>query len=195
MRGGEAEPGTHEWRPEWRNRGRRRGIGNGASAQLQDVFLRAHSAEHAAPRWGNLGGFAVTTDTNTSCAWSVGAGLDYEQMTPFTSGQGTNFHRTTFAGLSADTLKVNTVTVRCGAGTSYVLELKYRALPAANPHFPRTGNLWGSWHMIKEGVDHAARIDLYNGASFTEAQARSLREKNPDILITRVHQYRRAQHG
>jgi hypothetical protein len=105
-------------------------------------------------------------------------------MTPFGEGQGGNFHQTEFTGLVSDTLIVNSVTVRCEAGDDYVLPLLYRALPDAKPGYPRTGNLWGSWHMINQGAEHAARIDLYNGAGFTEEQAHSLREINPNILIT-----------
>jgi len=80
---------------------------------------------------------------------------------------------------------VNHIAVRCDAGANYALDLKYRSLPNANPNFPRKGNLWGSWQVVEQGLPHAARIDLYNGAGFTPQEIQTLRTLNPNILITR----------
>jgi hypothetical protein len=129
--------------------------------------------------------FAVTSNLPTNCAWSASASASYAEMTPFQSGQGTTLHQTTFTGLDPGTMVVNRITVRCDAGASYLLDLKYRSLPNANPSFPRKGNLWGSWEVAKQGLTHAARIDLYNGAGFTPQEIQTLRTLNPNILITR----------
>ena len=129
--------------------------------------------------------FAVTSNLPTNCAWSASASASYAEMTPFQSGQGTTLHQTTFTGLDPSTMVVNHITVRCDAGATYVLDLKYRSLPNANPNFPRKGNLWGSWEVAKQGLAHAARIDLYNGAGFTPQEIQTLRTLNPNILITR----------
>jgi hypothetical protein len=129
--------------------------------------------------------FAVTSDQPSNCAWSFSATASYVDMTPFSSGQGTTLHQTTFTGLDPSTMVVNHITVRCDAGANYVLDLKYRSLPNANPNFPRKGNLWGSWQVVEQGLPHAARIDLYNGAGFTPQEIQTLRTLNPNILITR----------
>ena len=46
---------------------------------------------------------------------------------------------------------VNELFVRCESGTGWPLHLRYRALPTVNLGFPRTGNLWGSWEVEKNG--------------------------------------------
>jgi len=38
---------------------------------------------------------------------------------------------------------------------------------------------------VEQGLPHAARIDLYNGAGFTPQEIQTLRTLNPNILITR----------
>jgi hypothetical protein len=127
--------------------------------------------------------FAVTTDVATRCAWSTTKGTAFAQMTPFDQGQGTIFHQTTFSGLSSDPATVNHVYVRCDAGDAYTLDLRYRAIADAKPSFPRKGNLWGSWNVVKKGIAYASHIDLYLGAGFSETEIVELRAANPNILV------------
>ncbi len=118
-----------------------------------------------------------------SCGWAVGSPLELARMTPFANGQGGASHQTSVSGLSPAPAQVNDVYVRCDSSPGYVLHLLYRSLSSVNPRFPRTGNLWGSSNELAAGMDHAARISLYLGASFTPAQVRLLRSMNPNILI------------
>ena len=119
----------------------------------------------------------------TSCAYSVGSPLPLAGMTPFDTGGGTNTHSVTISGLSSDPAVVNQVYLRCASDPLYVMPLLYRSLPSANPPFPRKGNLWGSYLVAAGGLDHAARIDLYLGATFAPAEIRALRIRNPNILV------------
>jgi hypothetical protein len=126
----------------------------------------------------------VASDVPTRCAWAVGAEVPFEQMAPFDEGQDTTSHRTTLTGLDADTTVVNQVYVRCDAGDGYALTLQYRALPAPSPSFPRAGNLWGSWELMRNGgVAHCARIDLFLGAGFQPSEIAELRGLNPNVLV------------
>ncbi len=126
--------------------------------------------------------FSVRSRAATSCAWAVGAPLEYAAMRAFGSGPGAT-HRATITGLSPAPARVNDVYVRCASQPDYLLHLRYRALTRVNPPFPRTGNLWGSAGIAAKGLDYAARIDLYLGANFTAAQIRKLRELNPEVLV------------
>ena len=103
--------------------------------------------------------FSLTTGASAHCAWSIGDG---GQTTAFVAGEGTTAHSTTITGLSADTKAVNEVYVRCDSGTGWPLHLRYRALPAVNLGYPRSGNLWSSWEVQKNGgIPHCARIPLW----------------------------------
>ncbi len=127
--------------------------------------------------------FTVRTAQAASCGWSAGTPLDLAAMTPFDSGQGDTLHGATFNGLDASPSVVNNVFVRCSTDPNYVLALKYRALPSPNTPFPRKGNLWGSTGVAAKGLAHAARIDLYLGASFSPGEIRALRAINPNVLV------------
>jgi hypothetical protein len=125
--------------------------------------------------------FSLTTGAPAHCTWSIG---DAAQVTAFAVGEGTTAHGTTIVGLSADTKVVNEVYVRCDSGTGWPLHLRYRALPAVNPSYPRIGNLWGSWEVQKSGgIPHCARIAMWLGAGFTEAEIAQLRGLNPNVLV------------
>jgi len=127
--------------------------------------------------------FTLKTNRAATCRYSVGQAQPYDAMTPFLASGGTS-HTVIFQGLDPDTTKVNEVYVRCNAVPDQVLHLRYRALPAANPSFPRKGNLWGSWEVQKNGgLEHCKRMDLWLGAGFTAESVRQLRVLNPDVLI------------
>jgi len=119
----------------------------------------------------------------TLCRYSVGRALPLEQMTPFETGQPSSSPKTVVRGLDPDPGKVNDVYVRCAAAPEAVLHLQYRSLPAAKPGFPRTANLWGSWHFVPKGMEYASRIDLWLGAHFSADQIRQLRRLNPNCFI------------
>jgi len=127
--------------------------------------------------------FSVTSIVPTQCRYSIGTALPYEQMMPFNAGAGTTFHQTTLVGLNTDPNRVNEVYVRCADYPDFALHLRYRCLSAANPSFPRTGNLWGSGTLLAKGLDYCSRIDLWLGASFSAEQIRQLRKKNPDVQV------------
>lgn len=127
--------------------------------------------------------FSVRTIRPASCGYSVGTPLNYDSMRPFESGQETTAHQTIIAGLDADPTRVSDVYVRCSSDPDYLLRLKYRSLGRVNPPFPRKGNLWGSSGAAQQGLAHAARIDLYLGASFSPSEIRQLRTLNPNILV------------
>ncbi len=126
---------------------------------------------------------SVQSSQPASCGYAVGAAAALQDMTPFDSGQGMSAHQTQITGLTADPAKVNQVYVRCDNSPDYAMQLLYRSVPTVNPDFPRKSNLWGSSGLWAGGVDHAARIDMYLGATFTQGQIQQLRAKNPNILI------------
>jgi hypothetical protein len=128
--------------------------------------------------------FTLSTNQNASLRYSIGSDKGWAAMTPFEGGQGTRSHSATFTGLNPDTTVINEIYVRCDAVPDQVLHLRYRALPKANPTFPRKGNLWG-WGMVypNGGIDHCKRIDLWLGAFVTESAASQLRALNPNVLI------------
>lgn len=135
----------------------------------------------------------VETTDATTCRWAVGAPRPFDQMTPFDSDAGltqhasrnTQYtHTTAVTGLDPGPNVVNVVTVRCASHPDYLLTLHYRSLSAANPRFPRTGNLWGWWDFIDKGLPYMARIDLWLGADgLTGDQIAVLRGLNPDIRV------------
>ncbi len=123
----------------------------------------------------------VRSSVATSCAYSIGANLPYERMTPFESSG--DFHRARLSGLDPDPNTVNEVFVRCASDPSYALRLIYRSLGRVNPEFPRIGNLWGSGNFIPKGPEYAARIDGYFGAEMPPSFIRRLREIHPEIIV------------
>jgi hypothetical protein len=128
--------------------------------------------------------FTVETNVAGSCGYSVGHDADHAAMTPFDAGQGATHHEVTFRGLDPSPTVLNDVYVRCNEQGETVLHLQFRALPSVNPPFPRKGNLWGSWQVLQDGgLEHCARIDLWLGAGFSEAEVWQLRGLNPDVLI------------
>ncbi len=133
----------------------------------------------------NTSALALTVQTgeNTACRYAVGSPLDFGGMTPFDSGEGTTQHETLIAGIDTDPNVVSEVYVRCAAEPDYLLHARYRCLSEADPDYPRTANLWGSWAFIPEGMAYCARIDLWLGAGFTADQIRELRQLNPDIRV------------
>ncbi len=132
---------------------------------------------------------AVTVDltlraaTPTLCRYSVGKDLPFDQMTPFDTAAPSSLPRTIVRGLDADPGHVNDVCIRSAAAPSAALRLQYRSLPASKPGFPRTANLWGSWHFLSGGMAHAARIDLWLGVHCSVEQIRQLRRLNPNCLV------------
>lgn len=129
---------------------------------------------------------AVQSLVSTTCAYAVGAPLDYPQMTPFTQDAGAIFHRATVGGLNPDPNTLNDVYVRCASHPDYVLHLHYRSLSRSNPRFPRTGNLWGWWEFVYNNhrpLEYLARIDLWLGAGANADEIRQLRQLNPDIRV------------
>ncbi len=127
---------------------------------------------------------SVRSSEVTTCAYSLGQPLPYDAMTPFDQGAGSAFHQTVIPGLDPDPDVVNNVYVRCAAHPDFLLPLHYRSLSAANPSFPRTGNLWGWWEFADQGLPYMARIDLWLGADGLGAgQIVALRQLNPDIRV------------
>ena len=118
----------------------------------------------------------------TTCAYAVGWPLPYGAMTPFDQGAGATQHRTAVAGLDPDPAVLNAVYVRCASHPDYLLPLHYRSLSAANPSYPRTGNLWGWWGVDK-GLDYASRIDLWLGVDLSPGYIRALRRLNPAVRV------------
>ena len=125
----------------------------------------------------------VQTAQADTCRYGVNSADAFAQMKAFSAGDGTTAHQATVDGLNPDPAVVNSIFVRCAAHPDYAMELKYRARGSGNAHFPRKGNLWGSYLLAQPGLEHAARIDLYLGAFFSPAQIRKLRALNPNILI------------
>lgn len=140
--------------------------------------------------------FTLSVDTTDAaqCRWAVGAPRPFEQMTPFDSdanlteyavrNRPQSTHTTLVTGLDPDPNAVNTVTVRCASHPDYLLTLHYRSLSEANPRFPRTGNLWGWWDFIGQGLPTMARIDLWLGADgLSSDQIATLRGLNPHMRV------------
>ena len=125
----------------------------------------------------------VQTATNTTCAYAVGQPLPYGQMTPFTSGAGSQSQSAAINGLNPDPNFVNDVYVRCAANPDYLLHLQYRALSDANPPYPRKGNLWGWGLWLSNGLPYMSKVDLWLGATPSASQAVTLRQLNPHLRI------------
>jgi hypothetical protein len=126
---------------------------------------------------------SITSLISTTCAYTIGLPLPYDQMAPFAQGSGTQTHQTVIGGLKSDPNVVNQVYVRCATYPDYVLPLRYRARANVNPSFPRTGNLWGWSQLINKGLPYLSRIDLWLGADPNPDQVITLRQLNPNILI------------
>ncbi len=127
--------------------------------------------------------FRVHTTQPAACRWSTAEVRKFDRMTPFERGAGTTEHSTLITGMTPDTTVVNNVWIRCDNEPAYVLQRQFRSLPAVNAPFPRKGNLWGTSQLMPKGIEHAARIDLHLGASFTPADIRRLRALNPNALV------------
>ncbi|MBL8171253.1 MAG: carbohydrate binding domain-containing protein [Acidobacteria bacterium] len=119
----------------------------------------------------------------SSCAYSVGTLKDYNQMTPFATGQGTIAHQGTVAGLSPDPRVLNTVFLRCNSVPDYVQTLEYRAVPAPSGSFPRIGSIWWGQVIYFTKPDQAKKIQLYLAPNFTAGQALAVRNLNPSVII------------
>jgi len=119
----------------------------------------------------------------TSCRYSIGRSRPLDQMIAFDDPSPSTSPKTVIRGLNPDPAVVNDIYIRCTAAPEAELHLQYRCLPAARPGFPRTANLWGSWHLIPKGMAYASRIDLWLGAHFTAEQIRELRRLNPNCFI------------
>ncbi|MBN1660078.1 MAG: carbohydrate binding domain-containing protein [Anaerolineae bacterium] len=120
----------------------------------------------------------------TACAYALGGPLVYGDMTPFDAGAGTTLHHTLIPGLDPNPNVVNDVYVRCAAHPDFLLPLHYRSLSAADPGYPRAGNLWGWWGFADQGLPYMARIDLWLGADGLGAeQIVALRGLNPDVRV------------
>ncbi|MFH0879528.1 MAG: LamG-like jellyroll fold domain-containing protein, partial [Lentisphaerota bacterium] len=119
---------------------------------------------------------------STWCRYSVGTPLGYEDMKAFSLTPGTT-HAGTIYGLNPDPNTVNEVYLRCATFPDYLLHLRYRALPSAEPAYPRTANLWGGGSFFDQPLEVCARIDLWLGANFSAQEIRRLRELNPAIRV------------
>jgi len=119
----------------------------------------------------------------SSCAYSVGTLKDYNQMTPFATGQGTTGHQGTVAGLSSDPRVLNTVFLRCNSNSDFVQTLEYRAVPAPNGSFPRIGSIWWGQVIYSTKPEQTKKIQLYLAPDFSATQARAIREQNPNVII------------
>jgi hypothetical protein len=160
------------------------GRGSSSSGPTHEFFWDPMPPSTLLPAGATSVPFTVNTNTPASCGYMVGHDADFPAMAPFETGQGGTVHGVTFLGLDPTTTVVNDVYVRCDAQTDKVLHLEYRALPSANPSFPRKGNLWGSWDVFRNGgLEHCKRIDLWLGAHFSEEQLRQLRGLNPNVLV------------
>ena len=126
---------------------------------------------------------SVSTASGAECRYSLNEVLPYEQMIPFTTGNGSTKHLTTITGLNPDPNYVNDVYVRCSTHPDFVLELKYRVLSDANPTYPKTGNLWGWGSFYDKSMEHCSKIDLWMGVPFSPDQIRELRTLNPNIRV------------
>lgn len=131
---------------------------------------------------------SVQTALATTCAYAIGQPLPFAEMTPFASRAGSTQHQARVAGLSPDPQIVNDVFVRCASHPDYLLRLRYRALSAVNPPFPRTGNLWGWWQWRGKGLPYMAKVDLWLGAEPPAEEIRELRRLNPHLrLLTSIN--------
>ncbi|MBK9989813.1 MAG: carbohydrate binding domain-containing protein [Verrucomicrobia bacterium] len=150
-----------------------------------ELFYDASPGSTLLPAGVTSQSFALSTNQNVSCRYSVGSDKGWAAMTPFDGGQGTRSHTVTFKGLNPDTSVVNEVYVRCDTVSDQVLHLRYRVLPKVNPSYPKKGNLWGWWAVLTNGgIDHCKRVDLWLGAhAATEAQVAQLRALNPNVLF------------
>jgi hypothetical protein len=150
-------------------------------------ILHPEPGEGLLPPGATSVSLAVETAAKTACRFAVGEALPFERMKPFDksdNGRGSRRHRTTVTGLDPSPTVVNRVHVRCEAQPQFALTLRYRALPAVQPRFPRTGNLWGWWGFRDHRPEHLAKIDLWLGANGMKADLiRKLRRLNPNLLV------------
>lgn len=117
------------------------------------------------------------------------AKLPYAFSTP--SGGPDVVHMANISLAQPSPLITTNLSVGCESIGDYRLLLVYRTLPqsAAGLTIPvastaRIGNLWGSYALLRRGLDYAAsRIDLWLGADVTPAQAAGLKARNADTLL------------
>ena len=159
------------------------GFGGGQLAPCTDAYCDPSPPSTLLAAGASRVDFTLRTGAPARCAWSLDAAATFDKMTPFEGGQGTTSHSAAFTGLNPDTQVVNSVTVRCDSAPTQALTLAYRSLPTMTTRYPRVGNLWGSWGVIKGGVEHAARIKLYLGAGLTIDEVKALRKIDPNILV------------
>ncbi len=133
---------------------------------------------------------AVTVDLTvhasqpTVCRYSIGKDLPFEQMSTFDT-VGPIVRRPTPSSAASMPTRVESTMftsappripwLPCTCNTAVCRQSK--------SGFPRTANLWGSWHFLSAPKEHAARIDLWLGVHFSEEQIRWLRQLNPNCLV------------
>ncbi|MGB7340451.1 MAG: putative glycoside hydrolase [Phototrophicaceae bacterium] len=146
----------------------------------EDIGIQADPPSTVLPPNTTELSLTITTDTTTSCSYQWN-NTDYQ----FDTEDGVR-HLTILQRLNPDPIITNQIIVTCDAYSDNPLMLMYRSLPDANPSYPRTGNLWGSWEWQSNGrsLEYMSRVDLWLGAnSFTTDEMRDLRRLNPDILF------------
>lgn len=144
--------------------------------------IRPNPASTLLPPGTTRLGFSVESATPAQCRYALNQATSFEQMFPFDFGRGTTHHMVMLTHLSPDPNILTRVYVRCDAYPDIELEVKYRSLSNPNPPFPRTGNLWGSWNLIRRGMEYCSRIALWLGSHWTPDEIRTLRRLNPHVL-------------
>lgn len=124
----------------------------------------------------------VKSESPSECRYALQPSIPFEHMSAFAIGGRTTHHVIMLHGLSSDPSTVTRVFIRCDTAPEVELEAKYRILSQPSPSFPRTGNLWGSWNVIKQGLDYASRIDLWLGSHWRPDELRELRRLNPHMV-------------
>lgn len=126
--------------------------------------------------------FVVKSGMPAECRYAVLPSTPFEEMSAFALSGKVTHHVTMLSGLSPDPNRLTRVYVRCDNAPDVESEVKYRSLSEPNPSFPRTGNLWGSWNVVKNGLEYASRIDLWTGSHWRPDELRELRRLNPHVL-------------
>lgn len=125
----------------------------------------------------------VETLEPSEVRYSVGEKLTYEMMTPFAEGAGGTTHKTTIP-ISPSPAETNKVYVCSSLDTGYVMELKYRSIPALKNDYPRISNLWSQrigWDA--EYDNYLSKLQLAVLGVGDAERLRRIRAVNPDILL------------
>lgn len=134
------------------------------------------------PAGGNSVAVSFQTISPTVCRYSVGTNGGYNSMQPLDTGPASTMHQGSI-GISADTRVLSSVYISCASNPDFVQSAVYRPVAAPSGAFPRIGSIWGGEYIYRTNPAQAEKLQLFQAASLTPAEASAIRAANADVLI------------